>query len=143
MNNILIDIRAVIDQLDDDAHIIEMTTEGEWFEKNGSIFMVYYESEISGMEGCKTMLKIHGNTVTMTRYGETNSKMVFQVDHPMVSMYKTPYGNFEMHVETKVMDIALEDRSGKLHIEYHMTLENLSSSINELTIIVRPQDADY
>lgn len=139
MTKIIIEIKSTIDQLDDDIQKIEMTTEGELYEKNGHIFLVYQESELSGMEGSKTMLKITGDTVTMNRFGGTSSKMIFDIDHPSKSVYHTPYGDFDMVVTTEYIDkdVDVEKASGHIRIKYNMLLENVSNSINQLEINIR------
>lgn len=138
MNNILIEIKAVIKQTDEEPQVIEMTTEGEWFEKNNALFIVYYESEISGMEGSKTMLKIHDQVITMTRFGQSHSKMVFQAQERSESVYHTPYGVFEMSINTLVLEHDFNAYRGTLKIEYEMALEAVSTSHNVLEIKVRP-----
>jgi uncharacterized beta-barrel protein YwiB (DUF1934 family) len=140
MNNIIIDIKSSIDQGQGEVHKIDISTEAEWFEKNGSTFIVYHETEVSGMEGSKTMLKIHGDTITMTRFGATNSKIVYDVNHPMRSAYNTPYGTFEMSVFTEKLDYKLEELSGYIHIDYNMALEGVSNSKNQLRISIRKVD---
>lgn len=139
MKNIIIDIYSVIDQENEAKQTIEMVSEGEWFEKNGASYIMYMESEISGMAGSKTMLKIEDDVITMTRFGATASKMVFDIKNPMTSFYKTPYGNFEMKIETNhlAVDLKHETLSGELIIKYHMSLEQVSNSINEMHIKIR------
>lgn len=139
MTKILIDIKSTIDQLDDDIQKIEMTTEGELYEKNGHIFLVYHESELSGMEGCKTMLKISDQTVTMTRFGGTTSKMIFDVSEPSKSVYSTPYGQFDLTITTTSLEsqFDVDALKGHLKITYNMLLDQVSNSINHLEIRIR------
>lgn len=139
MDKIMIDIKSTIKQIDGDVQTIEMVTEGEMYEKNGSVFLIYHESEVSGMEGSKTMLKLSGDTITMTRFGSTNSRIVFNEEQKMSSMYKTPYGDFEMNVNTDKLthDINMETLSGYISIKYVIVLEQLSSSENDLEIRIR------
>lgn len=138
MKNILVQIRSLIDQGDGEKHEIEMMSEGQAYVKKGHLYIVYEETEVSGMKGSKTMLKLDKNTITMTRFGSTHSKMIFDENHPMTSMYKTPYGDFEMTIETKSLNtgIDLESYTGKIEIMYSMTLEGVSNSINHLEIEV-------
>lgn len=138
MKNILVNIKSDIDQLDGEKHNIEMISEGHAYIKNGSLFIVYHETELSGMEGCKTMLKLQGNTVTMTRFGESNSKMIFDEHQKMTSRYKTPYGDFEMVIETKSLKNTMDINTllGHIDILYSMTLEGVSNSINHIEIKV-------
>lgn len=139
MSDIVIDIKSTIEQIDGEVQTIEMMTEGELYEKNGSIFLVYMETEVSGMEGSKTMLKISGETITMTRFGGTKSKIVYDVDHPMTSVYHTPYGAFDMKVTTESIEKSLDvdNKSGFISIRYQMVLEQVSSSKNYLEIKIR------
>lgn len=139
MENIIIDIKSTIKQIDGDENIIELTTCGELFNKNGSIYIVYYESDMSGMEGCKTVLKITGNIIIMTRFGKSTTKIIFDKEVPMNSIYATPYGDFKMEVSTSQMDVVInpEELKGKVSLAYNMVLENLSSSYNELNLGIK------
>lgn len=138
MKNILVQINSNIDQHDGETHTIEMMSEGQAYEKNGHLYIVYEETEVSGMKGSKTVLKLDNGTVTMTRFGSNNSKMVFNEMHPMTSLYKTPYGDFEMTIETKSLntDIDLSSYTGMIKIMYSMSLEGVSNSMNHIEIKV-------
>ena len=48
---------------------IEFITEGKLYEKGDSLYLIYEESEFSGMPGCKTSLKVTGNCLRMKRLG--------------------------------------------------------------------------
>ncbi|MCH4886938.1 DUF1934 domain-containing protein [Acidaminobacter sp. JC074] len=139
MSKIMIDIKSTIEQIDGEEQVIEMLTEGELFEKNGSIYLMYHESEVSGMEGSRTMLKIDHDVITMTRFGGTKSKIVFEVGHPMESVYHTPYGAFDMHVETESLEhsVDVDKLKGHIDIKYQMVLEQVSSSKNHLEINIK------
>ncbi len=139
MNKIMMDIKSTIKQIDGEVQTIEMMTEGELFEKNGSLFLIYHESEVSGMKGSKTMLKLSGDVITMTRFGGTQSKIIFDVKNPMSSLYKTPYGDFDMKVDTSLLksDIDIKSATGSIEIDYTIVLEKLSSSENHLVIRIK------
>ena len=49
---------------------MEFITDGKIYLKDGSIYLLYDESEVSGMTGCKTSLKITDNSVKMKRIGD-------------------------------------------------------------------------
>ena len=139
MENIVIEIKSKIEQIEGDKNTIEVSTVGELFEKNGSIFVVYFESEVSGMQGCKTVLKISGETITLTRFGDTTTKMIFNRQSSMKSLYHTPYGDFDMEVKTLELDseIDMSKLTGRIHLSYNVILESLSSSFNQMDIFIR------
>lgn len=99
---------------------IEVVTVGE-FSINGNEFIATYdETEISGMEGTKTTLKIKGNKVVLHREGTTSTKMEFQKNNTQVALYNTPYGMLELKTSTKELDLDVDEKGGNISIKYHL-----------------------
>ena len=99
---------------------IEVVTVGE-FSINGDEFIATYdETEISGMEGTKTTLKIQGNKVVLHREGTTSTKMEFQKNNTQVALYNTPYGMLELKTSTKELDLDVNEKGGNISIKYHL-----------------------
>jgi len=99
---------------------IEVVTVGE-FSINGDEFIATYdETEISGMEGTKTTLKIKGDKVVLHREGTTSTKMEFQKGNTQVALYNTPYGMLELKTSTKELDLDVNEKGGNISIKYHL-----------------------
>lgn len=99
---------------------IEVVTVGE-FSINGDEFIATYdETEISGMGGTKTTLKIKGNKVVLHREGTTSTKMEFQKNNTQVALYNTPYGMLELKTSTKELDLDVDEKGGNISIKYHL-----------------------
>lgn len=99
---------------------IEVVTVGE-FSINGDEFIATYdETEISGMEGTKTTLKIKENKVVLHREGTTSTKMEFQKNNTQVALYNTPYGMLELKTSTKELDLDVDEKGGNISIKYHL-----------------------
>lgn len=99
---------------------IEVVTVGE-FSINGDEFIATYdETEISGMEGTKTTLKIKGDKVVLHREGTTSTKMEFEKDNTQVALYNTPYGMLELKTSTKELDLDVNKKGGNISIKYHL-----------------------
>ncbi len=99
---------------------IEVVTVGA-FSINGDEFIATYdETEISGMEGTKTTLKIKGDKVVLHREGTTSTKMEFQKDNTQVALYNTPYGMLELKTSTKELDLDVNEKGGNISIKYHL-----------------------
>ena len=75
---------------------MEFVTEGDLYERGGAVYLIYEESEISGMPGCKTRLKLTEDTVKMKRIGDNvigaGTEMRFENGKRHSSYYSTPYG---------------------------------------------------
>ena len=48
---------------------MEFVTDGKLYVRGGAIYIVYDESDVSGLSGCKTTLKVSGDSLKMRRIG--------------------------------------------------------------------------
>ena len=118
---------------------LEFVTEGKYYEKGDSVYLVYDESEFSGMEGCTTSLEITGDKIKMQRFGEMigmDTEIEFEKGKRFKGLYETPYGSVEMEVLTNeiVNNIEKTNGSGSLNIDYHISLRGLTEGRNKLDI---------
>ena len=117
---------------------MEFITEAKLYEKNEALYLIYEESELSGIPGCKTRLKFKDNKVQMKRLGEgivLGGEMQFEKGKRFTGIYETPYGPIEMEVLTNTLENTLTaEGSGELNIDYHMSLKGLIESRNTLNI---------
>ncbi len=140
MKDITLKIVGKNDFDDEDSQAIEFITEGKMYEKAGSIYMIYAESQLCGMPGYKTSVKIQGDTVKMARYGkdkEKSTEMEFKKGERFASHYATDYGVFNLEILTKEMEntITYED-GGTLKLDYYISLNGLREARNQLSITV-------
>jgi len=124
---------------DGDTDQMEFVTEGEMYERNGILYLMYEESEISGMPGCKTRLKIKDDSVSMKRLGTktipAGTEMEFAPGKVFTGPYDTPYGSFEMEVITNRLENTMTaEGTGSVRIDYKMSLKGLVESHNQLSI---------
>lgn len=119
---------------------MEFVTEGKLYERGGATYLVYEESEFSGYPGCKTSLKLKGDKVRMKRIGDdpgSGTVMEFESGKRFTSDYQTPYGVLEMEILTdKVMNGLNKNGTGKVDIDYHVSLAGDLEGRNELHIEV-------
>ena len=119
---------------------MEFITEGKLYEKGDARYLVYDESEFSGLPGCKTTLKLTEDAVRMRRIGKAagfSAEMVFEKGKRFNGRYQTPYGNLEMEVlTTDVVNNLSEEGYGNVDIDYRINFGGLSESHNCLKIEV-------
>lgn len=85
---------------------IEVKATGTLYEKKDNTYVVYKEKE-DGKE-TTTSIKIESDKVTIKRFGEINSTMIFKANNIVSSNYSTPQGMFE--VETKTTKLNIEKK---------------------------------
>jgi len=135
MKNVILKIKGTQTPSGAEEDIIELITEGKIYDKDNAKYLVYEESELSGMEGCTTSLKIAGDKIEMRRFGRATSQLVFEKGKRHVTNYSTPYGNFRMEILTKKLEYSLnQDEKGTISLEYRMSLQGLSEGTNKLDI---------
>lgn len=119
---------------------IEFITEGKLYQKGESLYLIYEESEFSGMPGCRTSLKLTGNKVRMKRLGADaigDTAIEFEKGKRYTGLYDTPFGAVEMEVLTNNVERNLDSEGkGTIDIDYHISLKGLAESRSKLNIEV-------
>lgn len=115
----------------------EFITTGTYFLKNGAYFVMYSESEVTGMAGTATSLKAEPGRVILNRMGASQHKQVFEHGLRHRGNYITPYGVFDMSVISSKVEVNLTDSGGSINLEYILEVENQKVSDNRLALSVR------
>lgn len=119
---------------------MKFITEGKLFERGGAKYLMYEESEFSGMPGCKTTLKLTDTSIRLKRIGEHadfGHEMVFEKGKRYNSRYKTPYGEMDLEILTNdVVNNLSEEGFGTIGIDYHVSLGGMAEGRNQLSIEV-------
>ncbi|MBK5252171.1 MAG: DUF1934 domain-containing protein [Peptostreptococcaceae bacterium] len=135
MKKVMLKIKGTIKRAGDEPEIIELTTEGKHYKKGGAEYLVYEESEISGMKGATTTLKLKGDKITLTRFGSARMRLEFEKGKRFESEYFTPNGTFELEILTdELYYVFNENIKGNILVRYEMSLKGLGQSNNELNI---------
>jgi len=114
---------------------IEVNNIGKIFEKNKDIYVVYEESE----DGKKvtTTLKISDEEVSIKKFGNVNSLMVFKENHKYLTKYKTNQGLFVIETQTNKLVVDKSEKNYiKLNIEYNINILDLFKGKNEINILI-------
>lgn len=129
--------RQMVDGMEDEQ-VIEFMTEGKLNEEEGALRLLYDESEMSGMPGCKTELTIMPDMVSMERTGgdiELDTAIEFRKGQRYEGFYETPFGTVEMEVLTNDLINNLDSEGrGNIKIDYHVSLKGLSDGRSILDI---------
>lgn len=123
--------------IDGQPETIELITEGKYYKDNENYYAVYNETEISGMEGTETTLKIADDTFTIMRKGTTNSNLVFRKNYDHISLYSTPFGTLEVAVVPSKVLIDVGDNGGCVELEYKMKASGLEPIENKLHLSIK------
>ena len=129
--NVIISIKGkkLYDEQEPDG--MELVTSGTLeVDPEGGYKLSYRESELTGMEGTRTVFRIRGKQVTLTREGGVNSVMVFEEGLRHMSMYQTPFGALAIGVNTRRMRNEINDMGGELEIDYAIEVDHAVTGQN-------------
>ena len=116
---------------------MELVTEGRLICNDKGVLVSYQESELTGLQGTTTMLRINGPVVTLLREGTVNSQMVFEAGRRHLSMYETPYGSMSVGINTRRVKNTIGETGGDLEIDYAIEIDHLLAGQNLFQIKVR------
>ncbi|MGN0985730.1 MAG: DUF1934 domain-containing protein [Candidatus Enterenecus sp.] len=121
---------------------MELVTAGRLVrDERGGFTVSYQESELTGLEGTTTVVRIDGPRVTLLRQGAVNSQMVFEEGRKHLSMYETPYGALSVGINTHRMRSTVDEAGGDLEIDYAIEIDNLLAGQNFFRMNVRQDPA--
>ena len=120
---------------------MELVTEGRMICNDKGVLVSYQESELTGLQGTTTMLRINGPVVTLLREGTVNSQMVFEEGRRHLSMYETPYGSMSVGINTRRVTNTIGESGGDLEIDYAIEIDNLMVGRNFFSMNVKRDTA--
>lgn len=117
--------------------IMEFVTEAKLYKRGEAVYLIYEETELSGIPGCRTRLKCKPDEVQMKRYGESagiGNEIRFERGRRYSGLYDTPFGAIELEVLTNRLENNLTEDGGNLDIDYSISLKGLMEGHNQLSI---------
>ena len=143
MKDVLVKIKS--QQMSNEAGEDEMEfiTEAKLYRRNNTTYLLYEESEFSGIPGCKTRLRLRDKEVQMKRFGEgaePGNELIFEEGKRNTGYYDTPFGPIEIEILTNELSSTItEEGSGELEIGYEVSLKGLLEGRNRINITVMEQ----
>lgn len=140
--NALISIKGSVFSENAAPDVIEVITEGRYCTNGGKRYISYKESEMTGLEGVTTTLKVDGSqAVTLIRTGKSNSRLIIAKGERQLCRYGTDYGDLMVGISGCHIDSRLNDKGGELSFNYTLDINSNLVSHNEIFISVREAKA--
>lgn len=123
--------------LNDEDDLIGVVTPGDFYEIEDGFKVEYEETKLSGMEGTKTVIIIRPDSFDLIREGTTETRMEFKNNQRTVSLYKTPYGIMDINIDTKKLDINVNEDGGTINTMYILEIGGQPALKTNLTIDIK------
>lgn len=123
-------VRINVETVERNADIMSSMTESEvrigTIEKKGTGFLLSYDEIITedGSQLERTQVKLHlsHERVMMMREGDYSTIMVFDRRQPYEGMYRTPFGEMPIHIQTVNVEALCRLDEGSVHLEYEVSI---------------------
>jgi len=135
--NVIISVKGSQVSNDHEPSVLELITEGEYYKEGETYYITYKESEVTGMNGTTTTLKVDNGTVTLMRCGTVNSQFIFQQGQKHLSYYDTNYGSFVIGIYTNQVNINVDDNGGEIRVDYQLEIDNNKTGNNDFHMLIR------
>lgn len=138
MKEVMVRIKSMQVSREAGSDEMEFVTEAKLYKRNGALYLLYEESEFSGMPGYRTRLRLRDDEVQMKRFGEgagIGNELRFKKGSRYTGLYETPFGPIEMEVLTNdVASTISEEGTGQVDIDYEVSLKGLLEGRNRMNI---------
>lgn len=104
---------------------IEVVTPASYYCKNGKHYIIY-EEVLEGMAGTiRNRIKITGtDSIEIMKSGASNSHMIFEKNRKNQTYYRTPYGQMLIGVNTKNMEVRVDDNNINVRLDYELDVNH-------------------
>ena len=136
MTDVVVSVKGFQRDGTGDEECMEFVTTGRRYQRDGTIYITYDESELTGLEGTTTMLKICVDHVVLVRTGSVRQHQEFRSGGRSRSTYTTPYGIVDMAVVTRHLNASDHDGRMDIYIVYDLEIEKSWQSSNRLVITI-------
>ena len=125
-----------------DIDKVDLVTLATLYQKRGKYYIVYDESELTGMEGSRTTVKLDSKEASVVRSGTCPSELLFAENERHVGLYQTPYGAMTISTHTSNLKSTVGIDGGQLIIDYTLEVDNSLIGENHLEMIVAEVPAE-
>ena len=136
MEDVRIQINAE-QETDGEVDKMEFNTEAVMFQDGEWTCYRYEETEVMGMAGAITTLKVKEGKIQMIREGELLTQMDIEAGKTSRSNYQTPFGELSLQIDTISLSYSLDPEGyGKVEIAYKLSIDGTLQSINKLDMAI-------
>ena len=112
-------------QTDEDGMetVTESHAPADYYEKDGSRYILYEEQQEDTGAVTKNTIKLKGPVLEMMKRGAIRSHMIFEAGRTHRADYATPSGTLRMEVSTQTLEARVRDGRVDIRLAYLLTSE--------------------
>lgn len=116
---------------------LETITPGEYYYRNGSHFLLFEECVEGFEKSIQNMVKFKNGYLELRKKGLIQVQMIFEEGKKNVTLYQTPFGEFEMGISTT--RLSMNEKENRMEIYIGYALEVSGSFLADCEIRIEVQ----
>lgn len=120
---------------------VNLVTCATLYRRQGKYYIAYDESELTGMVGTHTTVKIDGTSVLMMRTGTCPSQMLFIEGERHVGLYETGCSTMTISTYTSRVRNSMTDKGGVIALDYTTEIDSAVAGEHHIEMLVTLQEA--
>lgn len=140
LKRVMITVESRQEHMDGEVENLSFVTEGTLLCEAGLCEITYQESEMTGMAGTTTTLKVEKGSVLLIRHGTLSSILVFEKGKTHYSGYDTEFGSFQIGVTARRVEVEVVETGGHLQVDYTMEFNGAQGGRHTIRVDVRTKE---
>ncbi len=120
--DVLIAIKGMQFEGAEDAEEIEVIQRGQYYQKNGTHYLLYEEPVEGSTEIIKNRIKFKDGEVQVAKKGPVNTTLNFKKNEKNMTNYATPYGNLLVGIDTQSVKLELSEEKMDIRVDYALDI---------------------
>lgn len=137
IKDVMITVESKKEDEEGEIEVVSFVTEGTLLCDNLQYEIRYSESEMTGMEGTVTTLKVEDGSVLLIREGTLSSMLVFEKGKTHVSSYDTEFGSLQVGVTARKVDVQMTESGGTIQIDFNLDYNGAQGGRNAINVGVK------
>lgn len=133
-------LQVDVNEMEREDEPIETINAGNYFFKNGKHYLLFEEVS-EGIPGVtKTQIKINGSeSLEVLKRGISNTHMIFDTKRKHRSYYETPYGQLNLGIFTRKIEVDEKEENINIKVEYALDVNYEPLAECTIRINVKPK----
>lgn len=125
----------------EDEDAIELVHIGQYYERNGTHYILYEERMEGIREPVKNMIKAREGQMELRKSGPVTANMVFEENKTQSSTYAIPYGSFLMETATSKVGLEVTEDRLTATASYRLRINGVHCASCEIQVLVQSREA--
>lgn len=120
--DVLIAIKGMQFEGETDPEEIEVIQRGQYYERNGSHYLLYDEPVEGTSDIIKNRIKFKENEVQVAKKGAVNTTLTFTKNEKNMTNYATPFGNLVIGIDTQRIALDMSEKRMDIKVDYALDI---------------------